>query len=86
MEEFFFRAIERVGFPIAVSLFSFYCVLKLYQARESDKAAGINKLIVEAQKQTASLDNIEKKAVCKYAVEKDSSILPFCKPSSQENA
>lgn len=59
MEEFFFRAVERVGFPIAVSVLSFWAVYKLFSLREKDRSGQLGLLVDEARKQTSSLSSID---------------------------
>ncbi len=59
MEEFFFRAVERVGFPIAVSVGAFWAVFKLFQMRELDRNGMLATLITEAKSQTSSLASID---------------------------
>lgn len=77
MEEFVYRAIERVGFPIAVSLVSFWCVYKLFQMREKERSDKNDALTLALAANTASLEAntelLRKKlgsdpdgAVCRY--------------------
>lgn len=61
MEEFFFRAVERVGFPVVTAALSFWLVYKLFNLRERDRVGQLALLVDEAKKQTSSLSSIDVK-------------------------
>lgn len=58
MEEFVFRAIERLGYPIAVSVISFYACFKLFQMREKEREARNDRLVVATDKNTEAVSGL----------------------------
>jgi hypothetical protein len=56
MEEFFFRAVERVAFPIAVSMLSFWAVYKLFVLREKERLAREDRLSIAIDKNTVAME------------------------------
>ncbi len=63
MEEFIMRLIERVGFPIAVSLISFWCVFKLFQLRERERSQREDRLVNATIDNTSAVVGLTKKIV-----------------------
>lgn len=76
MEEFIYRAIERVGFPVAVSIVSFWAVYKLFLMRENERNQADSKVAIALGMNTTATkeltDTLKKKLgtddgkVCQY--------------------